>query len=81
MAKTNAEIQKQYREKQKDEESENRRLNTFLNLHAKLAIDKLALHYGITKKEALEKIILDHQTELTRSMSDEDFVKYHDSIR
>lgn len=80
MAKTNAEIQKQYREKQK-EESENRRLNTFLNLHARLAIDKLALHYGITKKEALEKVILDYQTELTRSMSDEDFVKYHDSIR
>ena len=77
MEKSNAQRQQEYREKQKEHDAEKRRIDMYVNLHAKLAIEKLARHYEMSKIEVFEKIVLGHESSLTRKMDDEDFKNYH----
>jgi len=59
MAKTAAERQKDYRA-QRPFAGDNgeRRLNTWISSNAHFALDRLAVSYGVTKREMLEKLVI-----------------------
>ncbi|MHB1666164.1 hypothetical protein [Thiomonas sp.] len=59
MAKSNAERQAAYRARHlTDEDGNGERLNLVIDVHAKRALKRLALCYGVTQKLILEKTIL-----------------------
>lgn len=58
MAKTAAERQKEYRARRNEGEGD-RRLNSWITVGADLALERLALHNGLTKRAMLERLILD----------------------
>lgn len=58
MAKTAAERQREYRARRNEGEGE-RRLNTWVTAGADLALERLAGHYGLTKRAMLELLILE----------------------
>lgn len=60
MAKTAAERQAAYR-KGRAEAGENgeRRLNTWVSTSSFLALDRLAKRYGVTKREMIERLVLE----------------------
>ena len=43
----------------KDEDGTGERLNLVIDLHAKRALERLATCYGVTQREALERLVLD----------------------
>jgi len=60
MAKSNAERQAAYRARHlKGEDGTGERLNLVIDLHAKRALERLAVCYGVTQREALERLVLD----------------------
>lgn len=60
MAKTAAERQKDYRAKRPFAgDNGERRLNTWISSSAHFALDRLANSYGVTKREMLEKLVID----------------------
>lgn len=58
MAKTNLERQREYRERQKQNEGAHR-LNGFVSAEAYGVLTKLARHYRITQRELLERLLMD----------------------
>jgi hypothetical protein len=58
MAKSPAERQAAYRARRNDGEGD-RRLNTWIMSSADLALDRLARHYGVTRRVMLERLILE----------------------
>lgn len=80
MAKTNAEIQAAYRRNRpyaRNFDGE-MRLNTWVLSSAKMALSRMALHFGVSEKALLERLILDEQERLTRGMTDEEFDRYYE---
>ena len=62
MARTSAQRQAAYRERHlKGESGEGERLNLVINLHAKRAIERLAVCYGVTQKDIIEHLALGAQ--------------------
>lgn len=60
MAKSNAERQAAYRARHlKDVEGKGGRLNLVIDIHAKLALERLARCYGVTQKQMLEKLAVE----------------------
>lgn len=60
MAKTSAERQAAYRaRKLSDESAPCERLNLLIDLHAKRALERLSLCYGVTQKAMLEHLLAD----------------------
>lgn len=60
MAKSNAERQAAYRARHlKDENGKGERLNLVIDLHAKKALERLALCYSVTKKQMLERLAME----------------------
>jgi hypothetical protein len=58
MAKTAAERQKDYRSKRPFAgDNGERRLNTWISSSAHFALERLAISYGVTKREMLEKLL------------------------
>lgn len=74
MPKTAAERQAHYRAKRPFAGADNngeRRINTWVNTGTHLALARLARHYGITRREMLERVVMAEETHTTASM-DED---------
>ena len=62
MAKTSAQRQAAYRERHlKNESGKGERLNLIINLNAKRAIERLAVCYGVTQKDIIERLALGAQ--------------------
>jgi hypothetical protein len=62
MAKNSAQRQAAYRERHlKDENGKGERLNLVVNLHAKRAIERLAVCYGVTQRDLIERLALGAQ--------------------
>ena len=60
MAKSNAERQAAYRARHlKDEGGKGERLNLVIDLHAKRALERLAVCYGVTQRATIERLALD----------------------
>ena len=59
MIKSNAQRQKEYRQRHlKDVEGEGAMIKTMVNLRAKDALKRLAVCYGVTQREIIERILL-----------------------
>lgn len=73
--KTTAQRQATYRAKRpfagKDDNGE-RRINTWVNTGTYLALERLARHYGITKREMLERLVVAEDARITATMVDEE---------
>lgn len=69
MAKTVAERQAAYR-KGRAEAGENgeRRLNTWVSTGSSLALDRLAKRYGVTKREMIERLVLEADQKIVGSL-------------
>lgn len=67
MAMTNAEKQASYRQR-KIKEGDGERLQAVISLHAKLAIERLARHYGITQAAMIERLAMDEQKRVTDTL-------------
>ena len=80
MAKTNAERQKAYRQRNR-KSLDHRRLNTWLDKEAHFALARLARRYGVTKKEVLEKLILRDDRKFLKQIGtdEEKFNEYFDT--
>jgi len=75
MAMTNAEKQAAYRVR-KLKEGDGERLQAIISLHAKRALERLALHHGATQAALLERLILEEQKRVTGVMDDEWYREY-----
>ena len=67
MAKTAAERQADYRARRNDNEGD-RRLNTWISTKADLSLDRLLKHYGVTKREMLERLIISADDEIVKTL-------------
>ncbi len=68
MAKSNAEIQKAYRDRQR-EQALGERLNIILNVTAKRQLERLARHQGKTQREVLEAILGQTEADIMASLN------------
>lgn len=72
MPTTAAERQKASRAKRQfggEDGNGERQLNTWLSTHAFLALDRLATHEGMTKKEFLERLLVAEQDKVLQDMN------------
>lgn len=69
MTKTNAERQKAYRLRRNEGEGD-RRLNTWITSNADLALDRLAKHYGVTKRQMIERLACEADDTILKSLDD-----------
>lgn len=74
--KSNADRQREYRERQKQAGSE--RLNVVVDLHAKRALERLASYYGVTQKNMLEQLITAAQRQALDEIPNEQQSDYFD---
>lgn len=75
MAMSNAEKQASYRQR-KIKEGESERLQTVISLHAKLGIERLARHNGLSQAAMLERLILEEQQRVTTTLDDDAYRIY-----
>lgn len=76
--KDNAKRQAEYRNRHMKEGSD-QRLNVILGLDAKLALERMAKHGGVTNKSLLERVLLETQSRLLEEMDDEQQTRYYDA--
>ena len=75
--KDNAQRQAEYRKRHMKEGSD-QRLNVILGLDAKLALERMAKHDGVTNKSLLERVLLETQSRLLEDMDGEQQTRYYD---
>lgn len=81
MSSTSAQRQAAYRKKHlQDEDGSKARLNLLLDLHAKLALARLARRYGVTQTACLERLVSEAQARELETMSAEEQTAYYDSV-
>jgi hypothetical protein len=77
MPLTPAERQKRYRENRKlAGENGHRQINVWLSTEAALALKRLALRNGVTKRELMERLLIDAQDRIMRELSDDELSAY-----
>lgn len=78
MALTNAERQAAYRKRRGyDGDNGERRINTWVSTAAALALQRLAVSYGVTNREMLEKLLIEaQQKRIAELETDEDFQRF-----
>lgn len=69
MAFSNAEIQRRYRERQK-QDGGGERLNTVVGISAKRQLERLARHYGVTQRAMLERVLADTESATVDGLAD-----------
>ena len=73
----NKERQKAYRERRSTAgDNGERRLQTWVLTAADLALDRLARHHQVTRKEMLERLLVQADTQATQGMDDVAFNVY-----
>jgi hypothetical protein len=82
MAKTNAERQKEYRKNRQISGPDNNgehQLNTWISTGATLALDRLSVRYGVTKKEMLENLIKNEDLKISAAfeLDSQEWNDYH----
>lgn len=79
MAKSNAEIQAAYRQRHlKDEAGKCERINTLVSVHAKRALERLATHYGVTQREALERLLAKAEKAVANKLDGQQQTDYYE---
>jgi hypothetical protein len=72
MAKTPAERQKEYRDKRPFAGANGdgeRRVTAWVSTRAALALDRLAIRYGVTKREMLERLIINEEEKFLKTIT------------
>lgn len=68
---TNAERQAAYRKRRSEAgDNDDRRLNTWVSTGAKLNLERLAVHYCVTERELLERLITAEDAVVTSDMDE-----------
>jgi prolyl-tRNA editing enzyme YbaK/EbsC (Cys-tRNA(Pro) deacylase) len=81
MRKTNAQRQREYRERNIiAEDATKSRLSIVISDDARLALKRLAKHSGCTQAAMLERVLLEEQRRVTAEMMGPEFVNFHDSV-
>ncbi len=81
MGKSNAERQAEYRARRPFEGpggNGERRLNAWVSTGASLALARMSRRYGVTKREMLEKLIMDEAERIEKNMTEEELEAYYD---
>jgi len=73
MAKTAAERQAAYRAKRSHTDSGERRINTWIGSEAYLALEALAIRYGVTRRVVLETLLMGNADKLSKLKTDKGF--------
>ena len=71
MAKTAAERQKEYRAQRQfagEDGNGERRISAYVSTRAALALDRLAKSYGVTKRQMLERLVIDQEDRLLKNI-------------
>lgn len=71
MAKTQAQRQKEYRDRRQfagQDGNGERRLNTWVSTRASLALERLAKRYGLTKRDMIEQLVVREEDRLLSQM-------------
>ena len=76
MALTNAEKQRNHREKRR--ENFDRRIQAVVSLHIKKALERMSKHHGITQQAMLERLIDEEDKHIISTMDAVAFKKYVD---
>jgi hypothetical protein len=77
----NAKRQQQYREKHlKDEDGTKARLSAVIDHRAALALKRLAVYYGVTQTELLERLLMVEQGKVLDGLDADGQVTYYDSV-
>jgi len=79
MGMSNAERQAAYRARRPYEGpggNGERRVNTWVSTEAALALERMSRRYGVTKKEMIEKLIMEEAEKIEKGMSEEEFEEY-----
>jgi hypothetical protein len=77
MAKTNAQRQAEYRARRR-RDGVNTRLNIEVSLVAHFALERLAHHHGLTQRQMLERLLIEPDEALCRTLEGDDFRRYID---
>ena len=83
MSKTAAERQAAYRAKRPHAGTDNngeRRINTWVNTGTALALGRLASHYGVTRREMLERIVMAEDARVTSGMDEDAWEAYMQEV-
>jgi hypothetical protein len=75
MALSAAEKQARYRQKHL-RDGDRERLQAVVSLHAKLALERLARHYGLTLAGMVERLALDEAARVTAGMDGDPFRRF-----
>ena len=77
MAKTTAQRQAEYRARRR-QQGDTARLNTEVSLIAHIALERLAHHHGLTQRQMLERLLIEPDEALCRTLEGDDFRRYVD---
>jgi hypothetical protein len=78
MAKSAAERQRAYRERRKDEGSA--RLDFIIPAHTASELGRLAAHYGVTRSQALERIVAEAHRAMIDAMPEEQRAQFYSRL-
>jgi len=77
--KSNAERQAAYRARHLLEGTD-QRLNLVLSASAKFQLERLAMHYGVTQRQALEQLLSQAERDLVCSLQPAEQSRYYDGV-
>ncbi|MFM4936130.1 hypothetical protein ACET94_16590 [Aeromonas veronii] len=79
MTKSNAERQRQFRERKRVAGEEKKpRINTYIDQNAKAALERIAALYGLSQREAMERLFhYAEQVIISRDLSPKEVDAYH----
>lgn len=77
MTKTGAERQREYLKRVREE---SRRLDVWIDHRALLALARLANHHGISKAKMIERLAMQADDAILKSLSDDEFDRYLGSV-
>ncbi|CAI2154331.1 Uncharacterised protein [Serratia fonticola] len=77
MAKTNAQRQAEYRARRR-RDGVSTHLNIEVSLIAHFALERLAHHHGLTQRQMLERLLIEPDEALCKSLEGDDFRRYID---
>jgi len=78
MAKSNAERQAAYREKHlKHENGTKERLNMLVSIQAKAKLERIAICYGVTRAEVVERLLIQEEDSILEKMSTTESREYY----
>lgn len=72
--------QREYRRKHL-KDGNDQRVQVILSPEAKLALDRMAKHHATTRKEILERVLLDAENALLETLDDEQAALYRDAVK